>query len=211
MEEVERGKMNAYQLFKAKQEIETMKRIMRGYIVQIDSLNTLNLDLTNRLDSTSSALTVTQGERDDLQQERDDLSDQVKEGSKLQAYGFKSEGLKMKLNNTTAPTTKARNTVEIKSKFTISANPIATPGKKTVYMAVITPEGKTLQSSSSNIIETDKGSVAFSDSKVIDYNRQRIDVGIYYKLKGEKLSKGTYKVRIYCQGTLIGSDNFTLK
>lgn len=44
-DQVKRGKMSAHQLFKARKEIETMKQIMRGYIVQIDSLNTLNLTL----------------------------------------------------------------------------------------------------------------------------------------------------------------------
>ena len=209
--EVEKGKMSAYQLFKAKQEIETMKSIMRGYIVQIDSLNTLNLQLTNNLDSTTTALHVTQEDRDRLAQEATDLAGQVAEGSKLQAYSFNSVGLKMKLNNTTTETSRAKSVVQIKSAFTISANPITTPGNKEVYLQVITPEGKTLQSSSSNIIETDNGSVAFSDKKTINYNNQRVDMAIFYNLGGVKLSKGNYKVNIYCQGALIGTDSFTLK
>ena len=211
MDEVDRGKMTAHQLFLARKEIETMKVIMRGYIVQIDSLNTLNLQLTNDLDSTSSALTMTKEERDAAREEAAAQGALVKEGQKLQAFGFTSSGLKMKLNNTTAPTTKARNTVEITSSFTISENPITTPGNKTVYMQVITPEGKTLQSSASNVINTANGQVAFSDKKNIDYQNQRVDLAIYYKLRGEKVSKGNYKVKIYCQGDLIGTDSFTLK
>lgn len=211
LEKVERGDMNARQLFLARKEIETMKRIMRGYIVQIDSLNTLNLRLTNDLDSTSSALSMTKEERDLARQEAEQQGALVKEGQKLQAFGFVSGGLKMKLNNTAAPTTKARNTVEITSSFTISENPITTPGTKTVYMQVITPEGKTLQSSSSNVITTTQGQVAFSDKKNIDYQNQRVDIAIYYKLRGEEVSKGNYKVKIFCQGDLIGTDSFTLK
>ncbi len=211
LEKVERGNMNARQLFLARKEIETMKRIMRGYIVQIDSLNTLNLQLTNRLDSTSTQLTMTQEERDLAREEAEKQGALVKEGQKLQAFNFSSGGLKMKLNNTTTETNKARNTVEIKSAFTISENPITTPGAKTVYMQVITPEGKTLQSSSSNVISTSNGQVAYSDKKTIDYNNERVDLTIYYKLKGQEISKGNYKVKIYCQGDLIGSDSFTLK
>ena len=51
LEKVERGNMSARQLFSARKEIETMKGIMRGYIVQIDSLNTLNLQLSYRYSS----------------------------------------------------------------------------------------------------------------------------------------------------------------
>lgn len=211
LEKVEKGNMNARQLFAARKEIETMKKIMRGYIVQIDSLNTLNYKLTSDLETTNTKLTQTQGERDQYKTEAEKSAEQVKKGSKLQAYNFSSGGLKMKLNNTTDESNKARNVVQIKSAFTISENPITPAGTKTVYMQVITPEGKTLQSSSGNIISTDSGSVPYSDKKDIDYQNQRIDMAIYYRLNGEELTKGNYKVKIYCQGQLIGSDSFTLK
>lgn len=211
LEKVEKGNMNARQLFAARKEIETMKKIMRGYIVQIDSLNTLNYKLTSDLETTNTKLTQTQGERDQYKTEAEENAAQVKKGSKLQAYNFSSGGLKMKLNNTTDESNKARNVVQIKSAFTISENPITPAGTKTVYMQVITPEGKTLQSSSGNIISTDNGSVPYSDKKDIDYQNQRIDMAIYYRLNGEELTKGNYKVKIYCQGQLIGSDSFTLK
>jgi nitrogen fixation-related uncharacterized protein len=209
--EVAKGKMNARQLFLARKEIETMKVIMRGYIVQIDALNTLNVRLTSDLDSTSSALTTTQGERDAYKTDAELQAAKVKEGQKLSAYNFVSGGLKMKLNNTTTQTTRAKNTIQIQSNFTISDNPITTKGKKTVYLQVIAPDGKTLQSSSSNVLETDSGSVPYSDKKDIDYQNQRIDMAVYYKLNGKTISKGNYKVKIYCQGQLIGTDNFTLK
>ena len=211
LEKVERGNMSARQLFSARKEIETMKKIMRGYIVQIDSLNTLNYRLTSDLETTSTKLTQTQGERDQYKTEAANSAEQVKKGSKLQAYNFNSGGLKMKLNNTTDESNKARNVVQIKSSFTISENPITPPGNKTVYLQVITPEGKTLQSSSGNIISTDSGSIPYSDKKDIDYQNERIDMAIYYRLNNEELTKGNYKVKIYCQGQLIGSDSFTLK
>ncbi len=210
-EEVKKGKLTAYQLFKARKEIETMKRIMRGYIVQIDSLNTLNKKLTYNLEETEGKLQLTSQERDQYKKEAEEKGELVKKGSKLQAYNFNSGGLKQKLNGSMVETNRARNTVQIRSLFTISANPITTPGKKKVYMQIIAPSGKTLQHSSGNIIETEKGSVPFSDYKEIDYQNQRIDVGIYYRLAGAKAEKGNYKVNIYCQGHLIGTDNFTLK
>lgn len=211
LEKVERGNMNARQLFAARKEIETMKSIMRGYIVQIDSLNTLNYRLSSDLETTSTKLTQTQGERDQYKTEAEKSAEQVKKGSKLQAYNFSSGGLRMKLNNTTEESNKAKSIVQIKAAFTVSENPITPAGTKTVYLQVITPEGKTLQSSSGNIISTDSGSIPYSDKKDIDYQNQRIDMAIYYRLNGEELTKGNYKVKIYCQGQMIGSDSFTLK
>jgi hypothetical protein len=138
-------------------------------------------------------------------------AEKVKKGSKLQAYSFSSGGLKMKLNNSMTPSDRARNVVQIQSSFTISENPIAPSGKKTVYLQIVDPDGKILQSSSGNFVAMESGQVAFSDYKDIDYQNQRIDVAIYYKLGGIEASKGNYKVNIFCQGQLIGKDSFTLK
>ena len=210
-EQVSRGKMNGYQLFKARKEIETMKSIMRGYIVQIDSLSTLNLSLTNDLDETRLNLDNTKEERDQYKEDAAQSAEKVKVGSKLQAYNFSSGGLKMKVNNTTTDSDRARNTVQIKSSFTISENLIATSGKKTVYLQIVSPDGKILQSSSGNVVSTENGPIAYSDYKDIDYTNQRLDMAIYYRLNNQKATKGNYKVKVYCQGQLIGTDSFTLK
>jgi hypothetical protein len=184
---------------------------MKGYVKQIDELNTKNLQLTSDLDQTTTQLNSTTVERDTYKQDAEAKGEQVKKGSRLQAYGFSSVGLRMKLNNMTEESNKAKSVVQIKSSFTISENPITTAGKKTVYMQVINPDGKTLQSRSSNTVQTEAGNIAFSDKKDIDYNNERIDLSIYYDLKGEEAIKGNYKVKIYCDGNLIGTDSFTLK
>jgi hypothetical protein len=211
IDQVDRGKMSAHQLFLAKKEIETLRKIMRGYIYQIDSLNTLNLQLTNNLDSTSRVLTSTKTERDQYQKDSEEKGEQLKKGAKLNAYGFTSKGLKEKLNSSMTETDRAKSTVQIMSSFSLSKNPITTAGKKTVYMQIVDPSGNTMQQSSGNVISTDKGQVGYSDKKVIDYQNESLDMSIYYSLRGQEAQKGNYKVNIYCEGHLIGSDSFTLK
>jgi hypothetical protein len=206
-----RGQVNGALIAKLNRENETLRNIMKGYVRQIDELNTKNLQLTSDLDKTSTELTNTKSERDQFKQEAEENAEQVRKGSKLTAFGFSSIGLKMKLNNTTEETNRARNVVQIKSSFTISENPIAKAGNRNVYMQVISPDGKTMQSKGSNVIQTEGGSIPYSDAKEINYNNQRIDVTIYYDLKGETAEKGNYKVKIYCDGSLIGTDSFTLK
>jgi hypothetical protein len=204
-------KMTASQLYKMRKENETLRTIMKGYVRQIDSLNTMNLKLTSVLDETTTKLNATTIERDDYKQQAETSADQVKKGSRLQAYNFSSGGFRMKLNNLPDPTNRAKQVVQIKSSFTLSENPITAAGKKTVYMQVINPDGKVLQTRTSNTVSTENGVVAYSDKKEIDYQNQRLDIAIYYDLRGEELVKGNYKVKIYCDGNLVGSDSFTLK
>jgi chromosome segregation ATPase len=204
-------KMTASQLFTLRKENETLRGIMKSYVMQIDSLNTLNLKLESNLQSTKTQLNSTTNERDQYKQVAEENAEQVKKGARLQAYNFVSGGLKMKLNNTTDETNRARNTVQIKSSFTLSENPLTKPGNKTVYLQIIDPTGKTLQVKSSNVVELDNGTIAYSDKKDVDYQNKRLDLSIFYDFRGEDAAKGNYKVNVYCDSALIGTDSFTLK
>jgi hypothetical protein len=204
-------KLSARELFNLKKENEVLRSIMRGYVKQIDSLNTLNIKLTSVLDETNTKLTETTTERDTYKKDAEQKTEQLKKGAKLQAYGFKSEALRMKLNNTTEPTTKAKNTIQMRASFTIGENQIASSGRKAIYLQIIAPSGEILQSKANYVMDTENGQQAFSDKKDIDYNNQAIDLTIYYDLKGQEVGKGNFKVRVYCEGQLIGTDSFTLK
>ena len=204
-------KLSARELFNLKKENEVLRSIMRGYVKQIDSLNTLNIKLTSVLDETNTKLTETTTERDTYKKDAEQKTEQLKKGAKLQAYGFNSEALRMKIYNTTEPTTKAKNAIQMRSSFTIGENQIASSGRKSVYLQIIAPNGEVLQSKANNVIETENGQQGYSDKKDIDYNNQAIDLTIYYDLKGQEVGKGNFKVRVYCEGQLIGTDSFTLK
>ncbi len=204
-------KITASQLYKFKKENETLRSIMRSYVMQIDSLNTLNYGLNTELENKTNKLNETSIQRDEYKKEAEQKTQQIKKGSKLQAYGIVSEALRMKLNNTTEVTDKAKKTVQIRSSFTVSENQLANSGRKSVYMQIISPSGATLKSRQNNSIETELGTIDYSDKKEIDYQNQAIDLSIYYNLQGEEAIKGNYKVKIYCDGNLIGTDSFVLK
>jgi hypothetical protein len=204
-------KISASQLFQMKKENETLRKIMKSYVLQIDSLNTLNLRLNSDLDQTTNKLNVTSEERDQYKKDAESSQEQVKKGSKLSAFNFTSGGLRMKLNNTTEETTRARNCVQFRANFTVSENPLTPAGKKMVYMQIVNPDGKTFQYRTSSTVQTDQGPIAYSDKKEIDYQNQRVDLSIFYDLQGEEALKGNYKVNVYCDGQQIGTDSFTLK
>ena len=204
-------KLSASQLYRFKKENETLRGIMRSYVMQIDSLNTLNYGLNKDLEDKTTKLNETSTERDEYKKAVEEKTEQIKKGSKLKAYNFVSEALRMKLNNTTEATDRAKKTVQIRSSFTISENSLSSQGKKTVYLQITGPNGETLKSRGNNTIDTESGSVLYSDKKEIDYQNQSVDLTIYYDLQGESLSKGNYKVKIFCEGNIIGTDGFTLK
>lgn len=205
------GRVNASLIAKLKRENETLRQIMIGYVKQIDQLNTMNLKLTSELDETTNQLNETSAERDTYKTQAEQNAEQIKKGAKLNAYAFSSTGLRMKLNDTTDPTTKARNCVQAKSSFTIGENQLAIAGEKTVYMQITDPDGKVLQGRSGGTASSDGGTFVYSAKRDIQYNNKAIDVTVYYDFNGEEPVKGNYKIKIFCDGQAIGSDSFTLK
>ncbi len=208
-----KNKLNASYISKLKRENDELRSIMKGYVYEIDSLHTLTLTLRDDLDQKTTTLVKTTQDRDNLQLKSDQLTEKVKEGQKLIAIGssFTTMAMKQSLTNEMKETNRAKNAVQIQSSFSIGKNPITDAGEKTVYMQIIGPDNKTLQNTFSGIVETEKGNVAYSNKRTIDYQNQSIDVTMFYSLRNEELDKGNYKVNIYCQGQLIGSDSFTLK
>lgn len=204
-------KLSARQLYELRKENETLRKIMIGYVKQIDELNTKNLMLEYNLDSTSTVLKTTKQDRDRLESKTIEQDATIGKAKKLQAYSFNSGALRSKLNSTTVETTKARGAVQLMSSFTLSENTVTSTGTKTVYMQITDPNGKIFQSRSSNITSTESGDISYTDKKDISYTGERVDVAIYYDLNGQDIDKGTYKVKIFCQGQLIGTDSFSLK
>jgi hypothetical protein len=212
LSQLESGKkLTARQLYTLRKENETLRNIMKGYVKQIDSLNTMNVKLSSDLDTKTQELNSTVSERDQYRQQAEESTELVKKGSRLQALGFNSGALRMKLNNTTEPTNRAKSAVQLKSSFTISANPLTKSGVKKLFMQITSPEGVVLQARENNVVVMDGSTVAYSDRKEIEYTNNNVDVSIYYDLKEGEATKGNYKVKIYCEGQVIGTDSFTLK
>lgn len=211
-EKLEKSKnISANQFKKMQKENETLKGIMRGYVQQIDSLYTMTQKLTFDLDEKSNQLNLTKEERDNFRKEAEESAEQVKIGSKLRAYNIKSGALKMKTSNTTEETNRSKKAYQFFTSFTLQENLIAKVGKRTIYFQVTGPNGSIYMSSNSNTTNTTEGILTYSEKKTIDYNRQAVDVAIYYNLKGENAEKGKYKVKLICDGVIIGENNFILK
>ncbi len=198
-------------VYKLQKETETLRSIMKDYIRTIDSLNVANGQLTMDLSNTQNDLTNTQNDLTNTQNNLNDMTDKVNKGSKLTAFGFTSEGIKEKNSGSYKVVDRAKNCTHVRACFTIGDNAIANPGNRTVYMRVITPGGSVLYEKNSNTFTTDAGqSLLYSDKKSINYQNLSTDICIFHRVSTE-LVKGNYTAQIYCDGVMIGSDNFVLK
>lgn len=212
MEDLKTNKRRSFrEINKLKTENQTLRKIMKGYLVQIDSLNTLTGTLSNRLVETETRLSTTEQERDLYAQSAAQNEQLVKEGSKLSAYNFTTYAYKYSFNGTPDETNRAKRADGIKAEFTLGENKIAMAGNKMIYMQVIDPNGKVIYAKANNTFDADGTTLIYTDKREINYQQKEIDMAVVHNLQGRELEKGNYTVKIFADGTVVGTDSFTLK
>lgn len=189
-----------------KKELETLRDVMRSYIVQIDSLNTKNLELTAENVRVRTRLREVESDKEKLTKETEELSSKVQMASVLTAKNVNVEAL----NKNSKPKDKASKIEKVKVCFTIRENAIAQPGTKDIYLRIIRPDDVVLTSDINNIFDYNGEKVVYSAMRQLEYDNKDIDMCIYWD-RDEELIDGIYTVILYCEGYEIGYTTFALK
>lgn len=208
-DEIEKNKGNVRLIAKYKKEVGTLRTIMQGYVVTIDSLNTLNQNLRIENTDIKEKLSTSRKEYQRLSDEASNLEGIVKKASKLQARGITFEGIRLRNSGKQAETSRAGRVEIFKVCFTLSANETTKPGAKTLFVEVVGPDGNVVMAQQN---PDSKGVPAvYSSSREISYENQEMDVCVYANLNGSEAKEGDYAVKIYEAGVLIGEASTSFK
>ncbi len=208
LEQVKRG---TYDVQKARKEAETLRRIMKGYVVTIDSLNQANQLLTAENVTIRQELGEVLGQREALQSKTQDLEGKIATGSMLHTTSMNAGALFMRNNGKQVDTDRAKRAEMIKSCFTLGENRVTSAGDKVLYMRVISPDGKVLPAADpDNRFSFNGVEGQFSARREVNYQNQPVDVCIFWN-GGQELRTGQYLVEIYESGGLVSTANFNLK
>ena len=196
---------DARRINELKKELETLRTVMRGYVVQIDSLDRLNKQLVRENRNVQekyhqAAQSVTQ-----LTQEKEQLIETVQIASKLDASNISVRGITDK--NKEADRIRKMDQLEI--RFTINKNITAQPGEKTVYVRIQKPDDDVLVKNPGDVFTYENKNIPYSAKRTIEYTGEETPLNIYWKI-GEVLLPGTYRVDIFADGNLIGRKSFKL-
>lgn len=118
-------------------ELGTLRSIMRSYIVQIDSLNTLNRKLTVEAASARKRAEEAGKLNEELTARVETLSGQVAAGSILKGRNFSLHAY----NQSDRVTDRSGRVVRMMLSLTLSENELAPKGPIRVYVRVTDPEG----------------------------------------------------------------------
>ena len=212
LENAEKHKGDPYIITKLRKETESLRLIMRGYVRTIDSLGTLNKTLIIEKDNVLKDLATEKGKITNLNKEKDDLSATIQKGSILSCFNVTAKGVKFKSGGKKEiETTKASRTQKIKVSFSLGENKIAKSGEKTVFVRIVTPDGKEMAKNyDDNYRFTfNKSGGYFAGKETLNYANVEISGVTYCEGQGE-LVPGNYIIEITCDGALIGNTTLRL-
>jgi len=211
IEEAKKHKNDARTIASLRKETETLRNIMIGYVHTIDSLNTLNIQLKEEKQTVIKKLGEEKEKQNVLIKEKEELKSTIAKGSVLNCFNVIAKAVSFKKSGTKETvTTKAKRAQKIKVSFTLGENKIAKKGEKTVYVRVMTPDGKEMAKSydESYKFNFDNSSGYFAGKETLNYANSEID-GVTYCEGMDDFVPGTYIIEITCDGVVVG--NTTLK
>lgn len=197
---------NAQKLRMYKKELSTLRKVMRSYIVQIDSLNTRNRELTAENIEVRQQLRKVETDYKELSETKDELTSKVALAQKLAAKNIFATGL----NDRSKEKDKIAKLAKLRVCFTIRENNVAVPGSKMIYMRIARPDEIVLASPTAETFEFQGNQLVYTEKRELEYDRQDIDMCIFWDKK-EDLVAGTYFVTLYSEGHEIGTTSFDLK
>jgi len=126
--------------YRIRKKLDLLRGITQNYVNRIDSLYTANrlLEEENRTLSTKYEEQVSITE--ELEKDRTELEEKVTQAAVLKAYNIVCEGIRMRAGEREDVTFKARRVDAIRVSFTLSENPVAEPGPKTLYVRIARPD-----------------------------------------------------------------------
>ena len=200
-EATNRAKIRQYE-----KELGTLRTIMKGYIVQIDSLNTLNKKLTADAAAARREAAEARTANEELTQQVESLSSQVNAGKVLKARAISLTGYYS--NN--KPGDRHSRVDYMVASLALVENSLADRGPVRVYVRVKDPEGILLMNNESTEFSVKGEVLQATASREVDYEGAEVDLSIYVN-DIEEFVKGVYTLEVYTEKSLLGKAECMLR
>ena len=196
---------NATEIRRLKKELASLRKVMIGYINQIDSLNRLTAQQKEIIADVTKKYNAASRQISNLSEEKKNLTKTVTLAAQLDATNISVQPT----NKPGKTAKKVKDIVKFKINFSIVKNITAETGERTLYIRSTKPDNDVLTKSPSNTFPYENRELVYSIKKYIEYNGEEQTVTVYWDVE-EYLYAGTYRVDIFTDGTLIGSQSFNL-
>ena len=200
-EATNRSKIRQYE-----RELGTLRSIMKNYITQIDSLNTLNKQLTADAAAARREAAESRRKQQELNKTVEELTGQVAAGSVIKARGIRIDAY----NSSDKVTDRSSRVIRLLTTLSLVENDLAPKGPVRVYIRVKGPDGILLTNDTQRAFEVNGEPMTCSASREVDYQGKEVEMSIYLNdITG--YVKGIYTVEAYTEQTFLGSAELMLR
>ena len=186
-------------------EVTTLRNVLRTYVVQIDSLQATNERLRAENTEVKENYNRLTSQAQQLSNEKAHLTDRVKLAAKLDATAISVTPIDKRGKHTKS----LSKVVNLQIRFIISKNVTAEVGEKTFYCRITQPNDELLVKAGAGTFTFEGKQIPYSIRREIEYNGEETPLVMYWPVE-ESLQSGTYQLRIFADGNLIGSASFSL-
>lgn len=205
LEELEHTKAtDAKEIARLKKEIASLRAVLQSYIIQVDSLNSLNKTLVAENTVIRHQVEEANVRINDLSTERNTLKDKVDLAAQLDATGL---WITPK-NKKSKDTHKVKEVRKFAFGFTIVKNITASNGERTLYARIVKPDGNVL--GKQGTFPYENTTLEYTEKKYIEYTGEEMKITMYSDLE-EFLEAGTYHLFIFADKQMIAQTTFTLE
>lgn len=190
---------------KLRNEIGTLRGLLRHYVAMVDSLSKENAELRTENAEVRGENEKLASKVSEVSRQNEHLSERMTLAEKLNVTGVSLTALNKK-GKTEKNVTKAK---QLMVTFTIPQNNSTPVGSKTIYLRLTGPEGTLLGAGGTFSFEGQ--SLQCTAKKTIDYTGDEIaGIKIYWDVN-TTLNPGDYTVELFADNFRLTSRHFTLK
>ena len=189
---------DAREITRLKKELATCRAVIRSYVLEIDSLNRLNQNLTVENTRVRGQYEEATRQIEGLNADKVSLSEKVAMAAQLDATAIQL----VMLDKKGKQTEKLKKAKQLRLTFKIAKNVTATNGIRTLYVRITTPTGTVL--GNAGVFQYENRQLQCSMKRSVEYGGNETPVTLYYDIN-QFLGEGTYQVSIFSDGQMIGS------
>ena len=202
VKEVSYGQISQY-----RQEVTTMRSIMKNYIIQVDSLNRRNELLMAENSQVKQDFAQSVNKNQQLEVEKGHLQEKIKMAAQLETTELMAQGINARGKEAES----ARRATQIRISLVLSKNVTAPRGDKVIYVRIQNPNQLLFQKSPNDVFPFEDLKIPYSAKREVTFEGNALPINIFWDNEGAEFLPGEYTVDIFADGNNIGTTKFTLK
>ncbi len=209
LDSVKAAEANVALIGRYKAEIGRLKRERKLLFKRADSLIAANQLLAMERDSTNMVLSNTIKVVDSVSEKNVAMAETIKKGSVVNAVDLRGEAVIIRSSGKIVDTRRSSRADKVRACFTLTPNPIAEKGDRTLFVQVINPKNNLLGDKEN--LQFDGEVLNYSAATNVFYENEELDVCVLVNAKEEDLIEGRYIINVFDGSKQVASTTMELK